>query len=108
MRTHSGINQKTGKLKKGYKYSGKKLKSGLPQIVKVKITKKIQKGGEYDLNYIKKQVKILKSEMKQPTYSPVKKLEMNNEIRKLTKRYNRSMKIQDDLNKDLETYPLQT
>lgn len=33
-RKHSGINQTTGKLKKGYKYSGKKLKSGLPQIVK--------------------------------------------------------------------------
>ena len=39
MRKHSGINKKTGRLKKGYKYSGKKLKSGLPQIVKV------QKGG---------------------------------------------------------------
>jgi len=33
-RKHIGINQNTGKLKKGYKYSGKKLKSGLPQIVK--------------------------------------------------------------------------
>ena len=41
-RKHSGINQKTGKLKPGYKYSGKKLKSGLPQIIKIK---KIQKGG---------------------------------------------------------------
>ena len=37
-RKHSGINQNTGKLKKGYKYSGKKLKSGLPQIVKSKLT----------------------------------------------------------------------
>ena len=33
-RKHQGINQTTGKLKKGYKY-GKKLKSGLRQIVKV-------------------------------------------------------------------------
>lgn len=35
-RKHSGINQQTGRLKKGYKYSGKKLKSGLPQIIKIK------------------------------------------------------------------------
>lgn len=34
IRKHSGINQSTGRLKKGYKYSGKKLKSGLPQIIK--------------------------------------------------------------------------
>ena len=34
IRKHLGINQQTGKLKKGYKYSGKKLKSGLPQIIK--------------------------------------------------------------------------
>jgi len=40
MRKHKGINQKTGKLKKGYKYSGKKLKSGLPQIVRSKSIKK--------------------------------------------------------------------
>jgi len=33
-RKHQGINQTTGKLKKGYKY-GKKLKSGLRQVVKV-------------------------------------------------------------------------
>lgn len=36
IRQHKGINQQTGRLKKGYKYSGKRLKSGLPQIVKVK------------------------------------------------------------------------
>ena len=30
---------KAGKLRKGYKYSGKKLKSGLPQIVKAKSKK---------------------------------------------------------------------
>ena len=35
IRKHPGINQQTGKLKKGYKYSGK-LKSGLSKIVKVK------------------------------------------------------------------------
>jgi len=43
IRKHQGIVQtggKKGKLKKGYKYSGKKLKSGLPQIVKVKKSKK--------------------------------------------------------------------
>ena len=34
IRKHSGINQQTGRLKKGYKYSGKKLKSGLKQIMK--------------------------------------------------------------------------
>lgn len=39
IRKHQGINQKTGRLKKGYKY-GKKLKSGMRQIIKVK-----QKGG---------------------------------------------------------------
>ena len=33
IRKHKGINQTTGRLKKGYKYSGKKLKSGLPQII---------------------------------------------------------------------------
>jgi len=36
IRKHRGINKTTGKLKKGYKYSRKKLKSGLKQIVKVK------------------------------------------------------------------------
>ena len=40
-RKHSGINQTTGKLKKGYKYSGK-LKSGLSRIIKVT---KVKKGG---------------------------------------------------------------
>ena len=34
IRKHKGINQKTGRLNKGYKYSGKKFKSGLKQIVK--------------------------------------------------------------------------
>ena len=46
-RKHSGIIQNggnSGKLKKGYRYSGLKLKSGLPQIVKTtKITKKNKK-----------------------------------------------------------------
>ena len=36
IRKHQGINQSNGRLKKGYKYSGKKLKSGLPQIIKAK------------------------------------------------------------------------
>lgn len=35
IRKHKGINQQTGRLKKGYKYTGKKLKSGIPQIIKV-------------------------------------------------------------------------
>ena len=42
VRKHKGIIQtggKSGKLKKGYRYSGKKLKSGLPQIVKAKSKK---------------------------------------------------------------------
>lgn len=42
-RKHKGINQQNGRLKKGYKYSGKKLKSGLPQIIKIKIKKKSKK-----------------------------------------------------------------
>ena len=51
IRKHQGIVQtggKKGKLKKGYKYSGKKLKSGLPQIVKVKKSKNktYKKGGK--------------------------------------------------------------
>ena len=36
IRKHKGINQSNGRLKKGFKYSGKKLKSGLPQIIKIK------------------------------------------------------------------------
>ena len=46
VRKHKGIIQTgggKGKLKKGYKYSGFKLKSGLPKIVKS--MKKIQLGG---------------------------------------------------------------
>ena len=35
-RKHKGINQKTGRLNKGYKYSGKKSKTGLKEIIKVK------------------------------------------------------------------------
>ena len=34
IRKHCGINKKTGKLKKGFKYSNKKLKSGLFRIIK--------------------------------------------------------------------------
>ena len=46
IRKHKGIVQtggKKGKLKKGYKYSGKKLKSGLPQIISSKAKKKNMK-----------------------------------------------------------------
>jgi hypothetical protein len=42
VRKHQGIIQtggNTGRLKKGYRYSGKKLKSGLPQIIKCKSKK---------------------------------------------------------------------
>ena len=59
IRKHKGINQQTGKLKKGYKYSSKKLKSGLPQIIRVlprnkgKRSAPLQKGGDtaYNLNH---------------------------------------------------------
>ena len=43
VRKHQGINQtggNVGRLRKGYRYSGKRLKSGLPQIVKCKSRKK--------------------------------------------------------------------
>ena len=46
IRKHKGIVQtggKAGKLKKGYKYSGKRLKSGLAQIVKATKTTKTTK-----------------------------------------------------------------
>ena len=36
IRKHKGINQETGRLKRGYKYTGRKLKSGLPEIRKIK------------------------------------------------------------------------
>ena len=42
IRKHQGIIQNggnNGRLKKGYRYSGKRLKSGLPQIIKAKNTK---------------------------------------------------------------------
>ena len=35
VRKHKGINQQTGRLKKGYKYSGRKLSNGLSEIVKI-------------------------------------------------------------------------
>ena len=46
IRKHFGINKKTGKLKKGFKYSGKKLKSGIPQIIKTQKYKQ-KTGGKY-------------------------------------------------------------
>ena len=36
IRKHSGINQKTGRLKKGFRYTGRTLKSGLKEIKQVK------------------------------------------------------------------------
>lgn len=41
-RSHPGINSRTGKLRKGWRYSGKRLKSG-PQIVRS--TGKTKRGG---------------------------------------------------------------
>ena len=46
IRKHKGIIQyggNKGRLKKGYKYSGKKLKNGKAEIIKVKKIKKIKK-----------------------------------------------------------------
>lgn len=40
IRKHKGINQQTGRLKKGYKYTGKRLKSGLSEIKKLKKRRK--------------------------------------------------------------------
>ena len=42
VRKHKGITQtggNAGRLRKGYRYSGKKLKNGLPQIIKCKSKK---------------------------------------------------------------------
>ena len=42
VRKHRGVTQtggNAGRLRKGYRYSGKKLKSGLPQIIKCKSKK---------------------------------------------------------------------
>ena len=58
VRKHQGINQKTGKLKRGYKYTGKKLKSGLPQIAK------IQKGGGKITDAIKGYIEFDKKDSK--------------------------------------------
>lgn len=38
IRKHRGVNQLNGHLKTGFKYSGKKLKSKLPQIIQSKST----------------------------------------------------------------------
>ena len=75
VRKHRGINQfggKIGKLKKGYKYSGKTLKNGKPEIIKIKkrkVIKKVQKGGflvkvtEEDFyNYLKDKFSDIESE----------------------------------------------
>ena len=43
IRKHKGINQKTGRLNKGYKYSGACSKTGLKQIVKKPVKKPVKK-----------------------------------------------------------------
>lgn len=50
MRKHQGINKKTGKLKKNFKYTGKKLKSGIKEIKKVPSKPTCK-------NYLKKKIK---------------------------------------------------
>lgn len=110
IRKHKGINQKTGKLKKGYRYSGKKFKNGLSEIVKVKKNKKrVQRGGEYDLEWIKKQIGILKKDLNPNPgtigLTGMDKVKTQREIRKLMQQYNHSIKKQDDLSKILSDYP---
>ena len=77
IRKHSGINQQTGRLKKGYKYSGKKLKSGLPKIIK--ITKggglKFKQRGPSEKKYancLKQGCSTKAMPFCCPTYSPAK------------------------------------
>lgn len=112
-RKHKGINKQTGKLKKGYKYSGKKLKSGLPQIIKIQKKKKtkVQKGssqrsqqvgGELDLPVIKKEVQVLKVYLETggPGGTPVRgmhRFKAIREIRELTQKYNKAVQTQDEL-----------
>ena len=45
VRKHKGIDQRTGRLKKGYRYTGKKTKTGLPIIEKIRVQVKINKKG---------------------------------------------------------------
>lgn len=49
MRQHQGINKNTGRLKKGYKYTGSTLKSGIKEIKKTKEKKTCK-------NYLKKKI----------------------------------------------------
>jgi len=127
IRKHSGINQSTGRLKKGYKYSGKKLKSGLAQIVRgslrshktggrktdswvKKKRSRYQRGGELDREWTKKQIKMLQKQLKVsgPKYIPVSgmdRFEVEEKIRKLTRDFNRSILIETKLNKEFTTYP---
>ena len=61
IRKHQGIYQSggnKGKLKKGYKYSGKRLKNGIPKIVKAKNKLRKQKGGITLLKQGKKSLNI--------------------------------------------------
>ena len=43
LRSGKKTGKNIGKLKKGYKYSGKRLKSGVAEIIRVKKNKKIKK-----------------------------------------------------------------
>ena len=62
VRKHKGIQQtggNKGQLKKGYRYSGKKLKSGIPEIIK--ITNEISRTGgriKHKIKYYKIRMKI--------------------------------------------------
>ena len=104
IRKHKGINQKTGQLKPGFKYSGKRLKSGLPQIVKVTKPKRKtkQKGGEIDRKLLEarlKEVNGLKSADDYATYLAKKEKE------NITRKLNKSRLLETKLNKLFqETY----
>lgn len=52
IRKHKGINQRTGRLNKGYKYSGKTLKSGLKEIKACKGCKKMRGGNPSNLKKV--------------------------------------------------------
>ena len=103
IRKHKGINQKTGQLKPGFKYSGKRLKSGLPQIVKVtKSKRKKQRGGEIDRKLLEtrlSEVDGLDTADKYATYLAKKEKE------NITKKLNKSRLLESKLNKLFqETY----
>lgn len=72
IRKHQGINKKTGKLKKGYKYSGKKIKSGLRKIVQTKSTCKGHLSAKINKNIHEKKYKNKKQAIA-VAFSQVKK-----------------------------------